>query len=197
MAHRYPSVYAAGHEGEVRELTEKCTAALGISNGPIYFQYLVTNGKIQVNETAARLGGAYENLSLPPVCGIDLIEILIDGSLNGEADPENTLFKVPIDAGSFAVPLMFCTPGTISSGFPEDPVRNFPGVTSFEYLLKPGTVVTPPENSVQRAAYLVVHGNGSREVNRILKRVWPRIQLSDIEGRQLIRNTLGYVLNPG
>ena len=196
MAHRYPSAYAASHRNEIRELTRKCVKALGIENGPLYFQYLITDSEILVNETAARLGGAYEDISLPPVCGTDLIEILICGAKKGYADPEKSEYGFPVGAASFAVPLIFCRPGEIVSTAEERSVRNFPGVTSFRYLLANGTVIGPPTNSVQRAAYMVIHGDSPAEVNRILRRTWPRISLKDREGRQLIRNTLGYALNP-
>lgn len=196
LAHRYPSVYASGMEKDVHKITCECITALGIENGPIYFQYLITDSGILVNETAARLGGAYEDISLPPVCGTDIIRILITGSLNGEADPTEEQFSVPIRASSFAVPLMFCNPGTIASRGESQVVTRFPGVTAFDYLLETGTLVVPPENSVQRAAYLVVHGESSADVGRIVKKVWPCIKLLDSEGRQLVRNTVGYALSP-
>lgn len=196
LAHRYPSVYAAGLENEVHKITCRCAAALGIENGPLYFQYLITDSEILVNETAARLGGAYEDISLPPICGINLIEILIAGSLNGRANPTETQYGVPIPAKSFAVPLLFCKPGIIAARGDSRPVYEFPGVTAFDYLLEPGTRVVKPENSVQRAAYLVVHGKSSVDVDRVVKKVWPRIRLLDSEGRQLLRNTIGYALNP-
>lgn len=196
MAHRYPSAYAASHRSEIRNLTRKCVRALGIENGPLYFQFLIIASGILINETAARLGGAYEDISLPPVCGTDLNEILIGGAMKGYADPEKTEYGFPVGAASFAVPLMFCRQGRIAFTAEEKPVLSFPGVTSFRYLLAKGTVIGPPTNSVQRAAYMVVHGDSPAEVNRILRRTWPRIRLKDREGRQLIRKTLGYALNP-
>lgn len=196
LAHRYPSVYAAGMEEEVYDITAKCCSALGIENGPIYFQYLITDSGILVNETAARLGGAYEDISLPPVCGKDPIELLISGSFNGKADPESKQHQVPVLAKSFSVPLMFCKPGTIATRGDRRRIVQFPGVTAFDYLLEPGILVRPPENSVQRAAYMVIHGKSPADVERTLKRVWPRVKLLDSEGRQLVRNTIGYARNP-
>lgn len=196
LAHRYPSVYAAGLEEEVHTVTSRCTAALGIENGPIYFQCLITESGLLVNETAARLGGAYEDISLPPVCGTDLNEILIAGSFNGSAPAIDKRYTVPILASSFAVPLLFCRPGLVASRGEKLRVMGFPGVTAFDYLLEKGTSVVQTENSVQRAAYLVVHGSSSVDVGRIVKKVWPRIGIWDSEGRQLIRNTIGYALSP-
>ncbi|MCK5736084.1 MAG: ATP-grasp domain-containing protein, partial [Spirochaetaceae bacterium] len=195
LAHRYPSVYAAFRQLEIAEISRNCVKALGIKNGPIYFQFLITASEILVNETAGRLGGAYEDISLPPVCGNDLIEILIAGSLKGSANPKEIEYRVPISAKAFTVPLMFCREGRISETAGDNPVCGFPGVTSFRYLLKKGTDIGPLTNSVQRAAYLVIHGKGPMEVNRTLKNVWPRIKITDRTGRQLLRNTIGYALN--
>ncbi len=196
LAHRYPSVYAAGYNDEVKNLTLRCVEALGVYNGPIYFQFLISDSGIMVNETAGRLGGAYEDISLPPVCGTDLLGILIAGAVNGRANPDDEEFNVPLSASSFAVPLMFCHPGKVNSNGNTGQIMNFPGITSFKYLLPPGTLVRNPANSIQRAAYMVVHGESPSDVNRILKRVWPRIRVVNSEGRQSLRNTIGYALNP-
>ncbi len=196
LAHRYPSAYAASRQKEAADITRNCVRALGIENGPIYFQFLITDSGILVNETAGRLGGAYEDISLPPVCGNNPVEILIGGALAGRADPMDAQYRTARTAGAFAVPLMFCREGRIADFTGEERVQNFPGVTSFRYLLKKGTAIGPPRNSVQRAAYLVIHGEGPVEVNRILKKTWTRIKITDKTGRQLLRNTLGYALNP-
>ncbi len=196
LAHRFPSAYAASGGTEVADITRECVRALGIENGPIYFQFLLTDSGILVNETAARLGGAFEDISLPPVCGIDLLEILIGGSLSGEANPDMDEYSAPLTAGAFTVPLMFCREGKIAAIENEEKIRGIPGVTSFGYLLKEGTVIGPPTNSVQRASYLIIHGNSPTEVNRVLRRTWPGIKMTDGKGRQLIRNTIGYALNP-
>jgi len=195
LAHRYPSTYAAGRQSEIEKLTGRCVQALGIRSGPIYFQFLNTESGILVNETAARLGGAYEDVSLPPVCGRDVLGLLIAAAERGAADPLDRDFRIPVSAGAFAVPLMFCRPGRISSLGPERRVRAVPGITEFAYLQAPGTVIESPRNSVQRAAYMVVHGADIAEVNRILRRAVARTALYDRTGRQLLRNTLGYMRN--
>ncbi len=196
LAHRFPSAYAAGVMDEVSELTDRCTRALGMENGPVYFQFLVTEEGVLVNECAGRLGGAYEDISLPPVCGNHPPELLIAGTLEGNADPKESRFQVKKSASAFAVPLMFCHPGRISHMSGESAVRALPGITAFSFLQKNGANIGPPRNSVQRAAYLVAHGKSPREVNRILKRAVPRIRIEDNQGRQVLRNPLGYALNP-
>lgn len=195
LAHRYPSLYARGQERLIADLTRRSSAALGIENGPIYFQFLVTGSRILVNECASRLGGACEDISLPPVCGVNPVDLLITGSLEGGADPKEDRFSVPVTAASFSVPLMFCRPGRIAAMAGERRVRALPGVTAFSFLQKPGTVIHRPENSVQRAAWMVVHGKGIPDVNRILDRAASRILITDSRGRQLLRNPLGYARN--
>ncbi len=196
MAHRYPSAYASGRREETKHLVESCTAALGVEEGPIYYQFLVTNEGILVNETAARLGGAFEDESLPPICGVDLLDILIDGAANGSADPDNPAFAVPVNSFAFAVPLMFCGTGAIASLGSKHTVRGLPGVSAFDYLLPIGSVVGTVKNSVQRAAYMVVHGPNTAAVNRTLKKAIRRMKVLNPNGENLLRNTLSYTLNP-
>jgi len=59
--------------GTVRELTGRIVAAFGLADGPIYFQMLIGAKGVLVNEIAFRLGGAYEDQSIPLVTGVDIL----------------------------------------------------------------------------------------------------------------------------
>jgi hypothetical protein len=197
LAHRFPSVYAAGHETEVTNLTRRAAMAFGIREGPIYFQFLIGDGAVVVNELAARIGGAYEEDSLPPVCGVDLLGLLIRGAFSGGADPGAGVTAVPRTAGAFSVPLMFCRPGIIADRGNLAAVRAVPGVKAARYLLTEGTRVGPVSSSGQRAAYLVAAGSDPSAVNRILRRALPRMALWDDRKNQLLNHGLRYALIPG
>ncbi len=196
LAHRYPSFYGSRHEQEIRRLTNRCVHALGIEEGPIYFQFFICDDGILVNETAARLGGAYEDRSLPAVCGIDPIQMLIYGVKSGTANPDEREFAVPVSAAAFAVPMPFCRPGIVAATGSPERIRALPGVTAFEYLLRPGTLVQPIRNSVQRAAYAVIHGNNTQNLNRIVRESFARMGYYDSKGCQMLGKTPGYALNP-
>ncbi|MDA3949032.1 MAG: hypothetical protein PF508_07375 [Spirochaeta sp.] len=81
LAHRYPSLHAGHRHGgltdTIRDLTRRIVAAFQLAHCPIYFQMLVSAGTeagpVLVNEIAVRLGGAYEDQSIPLVTGIDIL----------------------------------------------------------------------------------------------------------------------------
>lgn len=197
FAHRYPSFAATGKQEAVRQITQKSVRALGMEEGPLYFQFLIKDsGEIYVNECAGRLGGACEDISLPPVCGTRILPLLIQASFSGQADSKAEAFRQPPRAAAFAVPLMFCHPGVIHRQWGEREAAALPGVTAVSFLQKPGTRILPPANSLQRAACMVVHGKSPAHVNAILKKAFPRLHIQDRGGRQLLRNILGYAQNP-
>ena len=193
FAHRFPSTFAAGMIDEIKKQTERVVDGFAIAEGPIYFQFLLGEEGVRVNEVACRVGGAYEEFSLPAVTGVDIIGRLIDCALDCTPDPGRSgQQNHKPTARCFSVPLMFCRPGRVARlGNPEE-VLAVPGVLSFRYLVEPGTVIGDLENSVQRAAFLVAAGEDGAEVNRTLKEAFKRIRILDTSGENLIRDTLRY-----
>ena len=93
LAHRYPSAHATAsatdttraqgdvdhdYHPRIRELTAHTAHAFALRNAPIYFQMLIGADGVLVNEIAVRLGGAYEDLSIPTVTGIDTLARQLD-----------------------------------------------------------------------------------------------------------------------
>jgi hypothetical protein len=204
LGHRFPSEYATGREGTIVDLTHTACRALGIEWGPIYFQFLVARSKVFINELACRLGGAYEDRSVPLVTGVDLIGRQLDLSLSslqaagtsagaprGSRRPIYEAARRPRRAlrdRAFIVPLLFALPGTVAAFEPLDRIRAIPGVHAVHYLLPAGTVIRPLENSTQRIAYAVVAGESRRWVNAALERLFDRIGVYDAEGTNLLLN---------
>ena len=57
VSHRYPSIHA-DRTAEIEAMADTIAGALGITQGPVYVQFLVGKGGVIVNEAAARIGGA-------------------------------------------------------------------------------------------------------------------------------------------
>jgi len=86
-AHHFPSRFLASHYEEIKNTTQRVVEGFGIRNGPIYFQFLVGREGVKVNEISCRLGGAYEDQFIPAFTGIDLLGLVLDGSLGQKPDP--------------------------------------------------------------------------------------------------------------
>ncbi|MBR0092870.1 MAG: ATP-grasp domain-containing protein [Lachnospiraceae bacterium] len=79
--HRYPSVHIAQKE-EILRLSERVAAAFVLTEGPFYFQILrAPDGSLYANEIACRIGGAFEDITIPHLTGFDILDAAIDLAL--------------------------------------------------------------------------------------------------------------------
>jgi biotin carboxylase len=185
IAHRYPSVHTEEHGERIHALTRRIVEGFGIRQGPIYFQFLVGEQGVIVNEIACRLGGAYEDRFLPRLTGVDVLDLLIDQALGLVATPDPPPGWAPA-APYVSIPLLFCHPGVIDTLSDIEDVRTLPGVVAAQWLQQPGTRIVPMANSTQRAAYLIVEGRGPDETNRRLAAALQTLHAWNEEGRDLM-----------
>lgn len=215
LAHRYPSYHAGRFEARIRDLTREIVDAFGLSGGPIYFQMLVTEETVVVNEIAFRLGGAYEDQSLPPVCGVDVLRrqlLTVGGRPGGDPSeyswpqrPAQGATQRPVqrpvrratrNASHMAVPLIFAEPGTVARLEGDASLRALPGVTDCRFLLPVGTTIRPMKNSTQRIAYAVLHGNSVAEINSLVDTTFDTLRVIDEGGNNILMDTRDAVKHP-
>ncbi len=163
FAHRYPSMYVE-RTAEITTVAETALAALDISEGPVYIQLFVGTDEIVINEVACRLGGAYEDEFIPLITGIDILDLLIRGTLGEKIRSEDTAPRVSAPP-AISVPLLFCRPGTIHHWRNTAEARTIPGMLTYSPILPEGTVIGSTENSTQRAAYAIIVRDTQEEVN--------------------------------
>ena len=198
-AHRYPSAHAAGHQDEVQEITQATVDALGIPEGPIYFQLLIGDQGVRVNEAACRLGGAYEDESIPLVSSVDLIALqlsLCRGDLPELPHEPSPTHPVGTNR-AFLVPLLFCQPGTLTGYHGLERIATVPGVHTICMLLPIGTVVGPMTNSTQRAGYAVIAAPDIGAVNQALSHLFSELIIEGDQGENLLMDTEALCRHPG
>lgn len=71
------------HESELRELVDEAVAALGVSDGPLYFQVILTRSGPRIVEIASRLDGCHLWRLVKLATGYDLLNDVL-GRLTGE-----------------------------------------------------------------------------------------------------------------
>jgi len=196
FAHRYPS-HLASRYGEIVSLARRIVSGFGIAEGPIYFQFLSGSRGVFVNEISCRLGGAYEDLFIPRVTGIDILDLLISGSLGEKRapvprpgfDPETAPQRV-------SVPLLFCRPGRIALLSGLDAGLELPGGVAVRWLKAPGAEIGPLVNSTARAAYLVVEAMNRAEINTRVRAALDAMSVRDAEGREMLLDARGHATHP-
>ncbi len=193
IAHTYPSRVFAQYGPEIVEISRRIVGAFGIQQGPLYFQMLVGEEGVRVNEVAARIGGAYEDEFIPALTGIDIDMLNFAEALGkpGEFDAQASAaldsFQYPA-AGALAVLLFFTEPMTVASNGPEEKIEGLPGVLTARYLLGPGRSVGPMHNSTGRAGYVIIQAETPAEVNRTIDAVYAALDVRDTDGSNRIRN---------
>ena len=204
LAHRYPSAHAGGSATErsqrIVDLTGDVVRAFQLAGGPIYFQMLVGDRGVLVNEVAFRLGGAYEDISLPLVTGVDVLARQLAaiqravatrrGNASAKGSPgsaggDRTARAVPT-SNAFVVPLMFARRGTVAELRGDEELRCRPEIAECRFLLPVGTNIRRMSNSTQRIAFAVIHGADSAEVNRGVDQVFDTLKVLNGDGENLL-----------
>jgi biotin carboxylase len=185
FAHRYPSRHAAAAEEEIRTVSARAVQALGIEEGPVYIQLLVGDAGVRINEIACRLGGAYEDEFIPRIAGVDMLDLLIRGTLGEELDLEDVTPEFRRDR-FFSIPLLFCRPGLLDRWEGVEEAAALPGVRNLDTLLPPGTEIRAMHNSTQRAAYGIIEGSSPHEVNTAVEELFRSLKALDRRGAELL-----------
>lgn len=195
-AHRYPTHLQSCWQ-EIVCLARKVVEGFGIREGPIYFQFLVGERGVIVNELSCRLGGAYEDTFIPRVTGVPVLDLVIRGCLGQDVEPEPGPGFAADRAPRFvSTALLFCRPGRIAALSDLQAVRRLPGVVAAAWLQAPGTVIRPLANSSQRAAYLVVEAPERLECNARLERALAAMHARDDEGREMLLDVRAQACHP-
>ncbi len=188
-SHIFPSPYIDAYHDEIIETTSSIVEHFHIKNGPIYFQYLIGNKGLLINEIACRLGGAYEDEFIPLVTGIDIRKLLIKGSLGEKISDSDFCSLKPFTLNSFgkyvSVPLLFCREGVISD-FTLPDYNKISSLKNFSFLQKEGTLIKNLNNSTQRAGYAVLLSYNYTVLNSDIKYLFNSVSIKDSDNLNMI-----------
>lgn len=188
-SHEYPSKYTERYGRDIEEWTETICKAFHITEGPIYFQFLIGAQGVLVNEIACRLGGAYEDLTIPFATGIDVLELNIFGVVDrGLYNAKvNQIFSVNAEKKSFfSTQLFFCEPGKILMMTPITQVKALPFILDAGYNFEVGDEIPKTENASARAGYAVVTGEDEYALKKNIIEFYETIKVTDENYKNLI-----------
>lgn len=187
LCHNFPSVHLKAHRGEIEALTERIVRAFKLRNGPIYFQYLVGAQGIKVNEIAARIGGAYEDLTMPHIAGVDTLSMLLDLTASGRCDTGALSGCEETARGRFvSTQLFFYKPGRIARMTEDAQLAALPGVICAQSFFRAGDTVPLTENATARAGFLIVRGNSFADMIENVNNAFSRMHAFDEGGNDLV-----------
>jgi phosphoribosylamine-glycine ligase len=184
-AHHYPSKHYHIHRETIIQLTENLVQAFQIEKGPIYFQMLVGKEGILVNETAARIGGAFEDVYIKSLYGLDLDELLLNDVLG---IPNHLAHSNYMETSNeiLNVILFFANPGKIASLSKMNDLVERGLIIDGAFNFKEGDRIDAIRNATGRAGHFVVKGHNIEELNKKTQSALDRVFIIDQEGHNLL-----------
>ena len=191
-AHIYPSVFLNTHYQDIKEISKEIIKYFKIENGPIYFQFLIGNEGIKVNEIACRIGGAYEGDFMPYLTRIDILELMIDLSLGKKIKKERLQeYDLLKNTKWLSVQLFFAETGKIENMSSVDEIVQLPGVIQAGFNFRPGDIIGKIENATERAGYFIVKGENREILKKNLQRVYQHLKICNQSGKNLVLKEYG------
>ena len=187
LCHNFPSVYLDEYYDEIKSITEKIITVFNIKNGPIYFQYMIGNEGIKVNEIAMRVGGAYEGVTIPMIAGIDILKMVLDFTKYNNIKSHNIEnYSLTQNHVFLSTQLFFCNAGTINYMTPAEEIESIPCVKAFHYGYKQGDTIKRLVNATARAGYIIIEGSDFNDMIQNVNYVFDRLKILNKSGENLV-----------
>lgn len=186
-AQNFPPKFAQGRFPEIKEVTEKIAQAFKIKKGPIYFQFLIGEKGLKVNEIACRIGGGHEDESIKLLTGIDILDLTIAASLGQEMDSsllDN--FQMESIRKSLTMQFICAKPGIVHSLFDCAELKKMPGVKKALCNLHRGQEITGLTNASERIGYMMIEADNDQSLQSRMENAYRCYQVLDQWGNNLV-----------
>jgi len=193
IAHNFPSVHLQKYAEQIERITVDIVRAFGIEEGPIYFQYLIGEDGIRVNEIAMRIGGAYEDITLPFICGADVAAMLLEYAENGSCDTSDfDGCRLERNKKILSTQMFFLKPGTVKFITPREEIIKMSCVKDVRCSAAEGDNIGGIENATARAGYIIVEGSSRQDMTDKVNAVFDRLEVLDEWGNNLVKRYSDY-----
>ena len=160
---------------EVMDLVQRAAASMGIHNGVVKGDIVVTDGQPYVIELAARLSGGYFcTHEIPLNTGVDLVGAAICQALGERVDPEEL---IPKWSRPVAQRYLFPPPGIVKAVEGADQFADHPNVAYLEIRTKVGDQIGPVDSHPARAGVVITTGETAELATLLAEDVINRIQI--------------------
>jgi len=152
-----PSHLSDSTQQAVRDLVQQAARSMGIQNGVVKGDIVVTDSKPYVIELAARLSGGYFcTHEIPLNTGVNLVGAAIRQALGERINP---LELVPKRNRPVAQRYFFPTPGVVQSIVGVDVFANNPEIAYLEIRVKTGESIGKIDSHPARAGVVITTGD--------------------------------------
>lgn len=156
-----PSSISLEEKEKVEDLAIKAGLALGVVNGVVKGDMVLTKSGPKVIEIATRLsGGWFSTDQIPLATGVDLIENAIRLSLGEKINTEE--LKPKYQRG-VAIRYFFPEPGVVKEILNVNKYENKEWVYKIGFFIKPGDIIEKVTNHTKRAGFVITTGSSKDE----------------------------------
>ena len=191
-SHLFPSKYLKDYFSEIKNLTQKIVDEFEIETGPLYFQFLIGDQGIKVNEIACRIGGAYEGDFMPELTGVDILEMMVKLSADQEVDQtalEN--YSLSDNDNYLSSQLFFAGPGEIKKITAISKLLKLPGVLNAGLNYEVGDRISEIENATARAGYFIVMAENKKQLQKRAAGVYDNLKIINQNGKNIVLRKIG------
>ncbi len=171
-----PSHLPAATQEAVRQLVQQAATSLGIHNGVVKGDIVVSDGTPYVIELAARLSGGYFcTHEIPLNTGVDLVRTAIRQALGEPIDPGDLQprFQRPV-----AQRYWFPEPGIVQEIQGAERFNDHPNVAYLELRVKPGDTVRAIDSHPARSGVVITTGNSNSSALALAEQVVDSIKIT-------------------
>ena len=191
ISYMYPSRYIDVIERQVMKPITEMIHGLGIHDGIISFDGMISEGQLYLIETQFRWGGTHFYKFVEQECGVDLLAMMIDYSLTGCYDRYD--FEGKINAHfkrHYACQNLQAYPGRITAVQNIEKVLALPGVDWIIQIKNIGDVVPDDGSTAENFAKLGLSAESEQELYHVMDAVQKTLVVLDENGRNLIKNNV-------
>ena len=186
VAHESPSKQMPAYGKALIKLTEDICEGFKIENGPIYFQFLIGDEGIKINEIACRLGGAYEDVTLSKSTGLPVLDFQIKAAIEKDYGQDMFLNYV-YQPKFFSTQLFFCEPGIITERSKISWLKAHDFVWSADYNYEIGDQMLATSNASSRLGHFIVTGYDEENLHQNLNEIYDQMYVRENNKNLLIK----------
>jgi biotin carboxylase len=168
-----PSRHEASVQTEILRVAAQAVRSLGLSQGPVHIELMVSGDKVRIIEVAGRSIGGLCSRSLSFGLMDTSLESLILRNAIGRDKPE--LRRSPEASGVLMLPIP--RGGTLAGFEGLDEVRGQEAITGVEITARPGDVVAPPPEGGRYIGFVFAEAKTPEAVEMVLKKAMSTIEV--------------------
>ena len=191
VSYMYPSKNIAIVEQQVLTPLKDMIHGLGIHNGIISFEGMISEDKLFLIETQFRFGGTHFYKFVEKACGVDLLEMMIEYALKGTYERYEFKGRLnPYFSSKYACQNLQVDSGKIVEVKNVDAVKSLQGVDWFVQIKNLGDIVPNDGSTAQNFAKIGLSEEADQKLYQLMDKIQHTLEVLDEKGNNLVRKNI-------